>query len=118
MTRGLIRRLIRDGIINPAAVFGGPPTMPTRSLEALREAAILEGMLDDEAHVPCVGHHGTTPHDADWYASCPCGHPPAPVCNRRRELARAADGWNCGTAGVNGGCGGFHTFGQLEFTRI
>lgn len=86
------------------------------TLERAREVAALEQALDDEGQVLCVGHRGTPPHPADWYARCPCGrHAPMPVCNRRREQARTADGWHCGGPS---GCGTYHPHRHLEFWRI
>lgn len=117
MTRGLIRRLIRDGIINPAAVFGGAPTMPTRSLEALREAAILEATLGNVRHIPCASrlHAGWPDHEAHWHMRCPCGGVVA-VCNERRERIEAEGGFHCNP--ITCRCAAFHSAGAITWTRI
>lgn len=143
MAGGLILALIRARVINPAAILeegtgptranipkpwtepDGPecyipltgPTVPTRALERLREAAILEASLDNVRFIPCASrlHEGQAPHEAHWHMRCPCGGVVA-VCDNRRTALLISDGMQCNTKTCR--CNAFHRFGQITWTRI
>lgn len=92
-------------------------TMPTRSLERLREAAVLEASLDHVRAIPCASrlHAGHPEHPADWHMRCPCGGVVA-VCDERRYTLRLSDGFHCNP--ITCRCPAYHRYGELTWTRI
>jgi hypothetical protein len=115
---GLIRRLIRDGIIDPAAVFGRGSSMPSAVLERLREEAILEGMVSHVHFIPCNTkvHADREPHEAHYWMRCPCHGPAWSVCAERRAEVEAVGGLKCNPTTCR--CDAFHRSADLLWTRI
>lgn len=91
------------------------PTMPTKALERLREAVLLERMLDREAPILCAStmhaRQERGDHPAHWRAVNPCGHRVA-VCHDRYLRAHADGGWICHA------CRRVHLVGVIDWWRL